>query len=97
MQTQYSIAEARNKFAALIRKVEESEKPVQVTRRGQPVAVILSAEEYKRLLAQQKKRDFWQAYEAWRQEWQHEILDQDIDPFADVRDRSPGREVDLWD
>ncbi|WP_420630696.1 type II toxin-antitoxin system Phd/YefM family antitoxin [Candidatus Leptofilum sp.] len=58
MATTYSIAEARNQFAALVRDAEESKQPVQVTRRGQPVAVILSAEEYGRLLANQSKRDF---------------------------------------
>ena len=42
MNTTYSIAEARNQFADLIHKVEEKGEPVQVTRRGEPVAVILS-------------------------------------------------------
>ena len=96
MQTHYSIAEARNQFAALIRKVEESEKPVQVTRRGQPVAVILSAEEYKRLLAQQKKRDFWQDYQAYQKAWQDEPMDIEGNIWEGIRDKSPGREENPW-
>ncbi len=96
MQTQYSIAEARNQFAALIRKVEESENSVQVTRRGRPVAVILSAEEYTRLLAQQKKRNFWQEYLKFREEWQDELMDIDGDIWEGLRDKSPGREENPW-
>ncbi|MCB8944054.1 MAG: type II toxin-antitoxin system Phd/YefM family antitoxin [Ardenticatenaceae bacterium] len=95
-ETTYSIAEARNQFAAIVRDAEETNRPVQVTRRGQPVAVILSAEEYGRLLKQREKRDFWQAYLDWREEWQVDEWDDTDDPFADVRDKSPGREIDLW-
>ncbi|MCA9949183.1 MAG: type II toxin-antitoxin system Phd/YefM family antitoxin [Anaerolineales bacterium] len=96
MQTQYSIAEARNQFAALIRKVEESENSVQVTRRGQPVAVILSSEEYQRLLTQQKKPDFWQAYLKFKEEWQDEPMDIEDDIWEGLRDKSPGREENPW-
>ncbi|MBE2201578.1 MAG: type II toxin-antitoxin system Phd/YefM family antitoxin [Anaerolinea sp.] len=93
-----SIADARNQFAALIRQVEDEHMRVQVTRRGEPVAVILSQNEYEDLLAQRPKRDFWTAYQQWRQEWDVETWDEDenFDPFADVRDRSPGREVNPW-
>ena len=98
MTTTHSIAEARNQFAALIRNAEENHQPVQVTRRGQPVAVILSAKEYARLLANQLERNFWTAYQDWRQKWN--ISDLDIDPeeiWGDVReqttapDRDPGQ------
>lgn len=95
-ETSYSIAEARNQFAAIVRDAEETNQPVQVTRRGQPVAVILSAEEYGRLLKQRKKQNFWQSYLEWRKEWQVDDWEETDDPFADVRDQSPGREIDLW-
>lgn len=97
MATSYSIAEARDQFAALVRDAEESNRPVQVTRRGQPVAVILSAEEYARLLANQPERDFWAAYEKWRQKWQ--VSDLDMDPeeiWGDVRERTPVPDIDPW-
>jgi prevent-host-death family protein len=97
MATSYSIAEARNQFAALVRDAEESNRPVEVTRRGQPVAVILSAEEYARLLANQPERDFWAAYEEWRQKWQ--VPDLDMDPeeiWGDVRERTPAPDVNPW-
>ena len=94
--TTYSIADARNKFTALIRDVEKTARPVEITRRGEPVVVILSTEEYARLLGQQKKQGFWQAYMDWRDKWQVDEWEEESDPFADVRDQSPGREIDLW-
>ncbi len=45
-------------------------------------------------LAQTDKADFWTAYLAFRQQYQ--LGDLALDPdtiFADVRDRSPGRDV----
>ena len=97
MQNSYSVAEARDQFAALIHQVEAEKKPVQVTRRGEFVAVILAQSEYERLVAQQTKPDFWQAYLVWREEWGVDEWADEPDPFADVRDRTPGREVNLWD
>ena len=96
MTIKYSIAEARNQFAALIREVGERHEAVQVTRHGAPVAVILSHDDYERLLAGRITQDFWQSYEAWRREWQVAEWEDEADPFEDVRDRSPGREVDLF-
>lgn len=97
MAASYSIAEARDQFAALVRDAEESNQPVQVTRRGRPVAVILSAEEYARLLANQPERDFWTACEEWRQKGQ--VSELDIDPeeiWGDVRERTPAPDTDPW-
>ena len=97
MATSYSIAKARNQFAALVRDAEESNQPVQVTRRGQPVAVILSAQEYARLLANQPERDFWAAYQEWRQKWHAAELDLDPDAiWGDVRDQTPAPNSDPW-
>ena len=96
MTTTYSIAEARNQFTTLIRKVEERHEAVQVTRHGAPVAVILSHEDYERLMADRTTRDFWQSYERWRREWQVSDWDEEADPFVDLRDRSPCREVIMW-
>ncbi len=41
------IAEAHNKLSALLKKVQKS--PIVLTRRGKPVGVLLSPEEYDRL------------------------------------------------
>jgi prevent-host-death family protein len=97
MTTTYSIAEARNQFAALIRDAEKSKEPVQVTRRGQPVAVILSAAEYARLLENQPERDFWAAYQEWRQRWHASELDMDPEEiWGDVREQTPVPDRDPW-
>ena len=96
--TTYSIAEARDKFAALIHQVETGTEPVRVTRRGEPVAVILSLEVYERLAGPPAPhKDFWESYQAWRERWGVEAWDDEFDPFADVRDKAyTGPEVELW-
>jgi prevent-host-death family protein len=97
-QTSYSIVEARNQFTVLVRDVEKTAKPVEVTRRGKPVVVILSTEEYIRLMNNQPKRDFWTAYQQWRQKWHVDELGIDPDEiWGDVRDRTPVPDSDLWD
>jgi antitoxin Phd len=44
MLEQYSIAKARNHFTSLVRAVER-ESATELTRRGKPVAVMLSIQE----------------------------------------------------
>ncbi len=91
MLKSYSIAEARNHFTEIVHKVEQ-EATIELTRRGKPVAFLLSAQEYERL--QKGRTDFWRAYLAFRERYQLDELDIDVDNiFANVRDRSPGRDV----
>jgi len=90
MLKQYSIAKARDHFTSLVRTVER-ESAVELTRRGKPVAVILSIQEYKRLSAGQAS--FWEAYSAFREQVNLEELGIEPDTFAGLRDRSHGREV----
>lgn len=92
MRKSYSIAEARDRFTSLIRKVEE-DTTVELTRRGKPVAIIMSVQQYQQLKAGQ--RGFWQAYESFRS--RHDLQALDIQPeiFSDIRESDPGREVDL--
>lgn len=90
---QYSIAQARDQLTQLVHQAEEG-GPVELTRRGKRVAVILSAEEYDRLSSQ--KGDFGKSLAAFRESLELEKLDIDPDEvFKDVRDRSLGREVVL--
>lgn len=91
MPREFSIADARNQLPALVHSVE-SGPPVRLTRRGKPVAVLVSVEEYERLRPQGP--DLWQAIEAFRQ--RTDLTDLDVDEiFGGVRDRSPGRQVEL--
>lgn len=90
---QYSIAQARDQLTQLVHQAEQG-KPVELTRRGKRVAVILSAEEYDRLCP--SKPDFWTSLVKFRERLVEENIDIDPDEvFKDVRDRSPGRDVNL--
>ena len=88
-QRKLSIAETRKNLAAVVRSVEKGEV-VEVTRRGEPVAVLLSAKEYEGLT--RGAGDFWGAIRAFRESVDLEALHLD-DVYRDVRDRSPGRKV----
>jgi prevent-host-death family protein len=70
----------------------EHGKPAHITRRGRAVAVVMSADDYRRLSV--GSTDLWSAIEAFRQS--HDLDDLDVDEvFAGVRDRTIGREVVL--
>jgi prevent-host-death family protein len=92
MMPTYSVAEARNRFAEIVHELERVGR-VEVTRRGQRVAVLISVEEYERLCTD--RTSFWTAYTAFRESY--DPAQQKIGPevFEGVRDRSEGREVDL--
>jgi prevent-host-death family protein len=92
MAKKYTIAEARHNLAALVHDLEKRDR-IELTRRGEPVAVLLSMRAYQRLA--EPKQSFWEAYQAFRAEFPVEDLDIQPDIFTEGRDRSPGREVDL--
>lgn len=92
MKDWYSVAEARNHLAALVHDTERGE-PVKITRRGGPVAVLLSERDYERLSG--RRRGFWEALEAFRASVAPEDLEGLAEALEDVRDRSPGRDAAL--
>jgi prevent-host-death family protein len=92
MNKSVSIAEARHDLAALVHELERKPR-IELTRRGQPVAVLLSIREYNRLRA--AKQDFWEAYLAFRKRNNLEKLDIEPEIWDGVRDKSPGREVEF--
>jgi prevent-host-death family protein len=87
----YSIVEARNHFTALLRDAETS-SAIEITRHGEPVAVIISWQEYQRLSA---PKDFWETYNSFRQVFDFATLAIEPEIFEGLRDSSSGREVDL--
>lgn len=91
--TQASIAEAKNNLPRLVQQAEAGE-PVSITRRGQPVAVLLSAVAYQRLLSPRPVLgDFLRD---WRQQMRDAATGfPDDDTFAGLRDNHPGRPADL--
>lgn len=88
--SQVSIAEAKNTLTRLIYEAERGEA-VHITRRGKPVAVLVSEAAYERLKAGVQKKDVWQAIQEWRAQarfdWP-ELTPEEVDSW---RDRSPGR------
>lgn len=90
MAKQYSIAEARDHLTGIVHEVEK-DGPIELTRRGKPVAAIVSIEDYRRLSP--KRLSFSEAYEKFRQSPDFEPIDVD-EVYAGVRDKSPGREFE---
>ncbi len=87
----YSIAVARSRLAAIVDEAEAGGE-VELTRRGQPVAVVVSRRELDRLRG--RGRDFREAYQAFR----GRCSPADFGPGREIagpRDRSPGRNVSL--
>ena len=85
---QTSIAGARDRLASLVHEVEDG-TPVEITRRGRPVAVLLSYHEYQRLLGEGPS--FWDAMMAWRSSI-HADDAQTLGIEPDFpRDQTPGR------
>ena len=93
MQKKYSIAETRDNLASLVHDLERIDK-IEITRRGKSVAVLISIQEYERL--QSRQSNFWDAYQSFIKDT--DLTETDIDPdevFADLREKSPGREIKL--
>lgn len=92
MSRRYSIAEARHDLAAIVHELEGRDF-IELTRRGEPVAVMLSLREYRRLVAGRDR--FWDAYRAFRENVDLARLGIEPEVFEGVRDPSPGRETRL--
>ncbi|MXW38953.1 MAG: type II toxin-antitoxin system Phd/YefM family antitoxin [Acidobacteria bacterium] len=85
-----SVAEARRNLPRLIRAAEDG-RTVEITRRGEPVAVLVSSQRFAQLGP--KRPGFMEAYRAFLRNTDLTALDLDPDKiFAGVRDRSPGRD-----
>jgi prevent-host-death family protein len=63
-----SIAQAKDSLTELLYEAEEG-RPIQVTRRGKAVAVLLSEADYARLRALAPAPDFG----AWAQQWRSRL------------------------
>ena len=97
MLKRYSIAEARDRLARIAHDAEKGES-VELTRRGKPVAVLISVHDYQRLNGVAEltgKGGFWEALCRFRREHNLEALDIGPEIFPGPRDRSVGRKVKL--
>lgn len=90
MMRRYSIAEARNHFAEIVHDLKHVAR-VEVTRRGRPVAILISVEEFEMLRS--GNITFTNAYETFCNKF--DLAKEGIEPsiFESLRDPSPGREM----
>ena len=86
MENLYSVAYARDNLARLLHEAEEGTL-VKITRRGKPVAVVLSVRDYERL---RSSPGLLSAYEKWRNAWGDDIEEFSADG---LRDTGAGRDV----
>jgi len=85
------LSQARANLADTLRSVEIGTEPALISRRGEPAAVLMSIAQFRRLSG--ASRNFAELLDGWRQHH----LDGDApvdDPWVDVRDPSPGRDVE---
>ena len=87
---QVSIADAENALTTLIQRAESGEA-VHITRRGTPVAVLVSESQYERL-GVHAPRNCWQAIEEWRSKATFDWPDLPDEAVDGWRDRSPSRD-----
>lgn len=73
----------------LLREVEGGE-PVEITRRGEPVAVVISIEAYRAM--QRARPTLYEAVMAWRAET--EVEEPPEDWLRDVRAKDSGRDFE---
>jgi prevent-host-death family protein len=92
MHRKYSIAEARAQLLSLVDAVSGG-RPVELTRRGQPVAVLLSIQTFARL--REERTDFRHAYEAFTSRYSLAEIGWEPNEIVSPRDREGGRRVAL--
>lgn len=85
MERTCSIAEARDDLSSIVREAE-SGKPVTLARRGQPVAVIVSAREYSRIAG--RRQTVAEVVDRFRAEHKAALDDTE---WLHPRDPAPGR------
>jgi prevent-host-death family protein len=92
MARRYSIAEARSRLPTIVDQAESGVE-VELTRRGQPVAVVVSRREFERLRG--KRQHFRDAYRRFLQKHALEEIGVEKRFAASIRDKTSGRKVFL--
>ena len=92
MSRRYSIAEARSRLPSIVDEAESGIE-VELTRRGQPVAVLVSLREFERLRG--KRQHFSNAYRKFLERHSPEEIGVEGDFAVSTRDRTVGRKVSL--
>lgn len=92
MAKTYSVADARAHLPDILDDVEAG-KEIQLTRRGRPVAIVLSPEKYEAL--RREHSNFGSAYRAFVDRYTLDEVGLEPGFFDSTRDRETGRRVKL--
>jgi prevent-host-death family protein len=92
MSPRYSIAEARSRLPTIVDQAEAG-REIELTRRGKPVAVVVSCQAIERLRG--RRRHFGEAYRAFLGRHSLQEIGLDDDLSASTRDKTQGRKVAL--
>jgi len=92
MPKKYSIAEARSNLPKIVDQAEAGAE-VELTRRGKPVAVIISHRQLERLRSERPR--FADVYKAFLRKHTLKDVGVEDDVFQAARERGTGRKVSL--
>ena len=92
MTQKYSVAEARSSLPAIIDQAEAGLN-VELTRRGKPVAVVVSLRQFERLRSDRPR--FGDVYRDFLKKYSLAEIGLDDDFVASGREKGTGREVSL--
>jgi prevent-host-death family protein len=92
MPKRYSIADARSNLPSIIDEAEAGEE-IELTRRGKPVAAIVSLRELERLRG--ARSVFSEAYRRFLKSHSLRVIGIEAGFFESTRDRESGRKVSL--
>ena len=92
MTRKYSIAEARSSLPAIVNEAEAG-AGIELTRRGKPVAIVVSVRQFERLRGDRPR--FGDLYARFLETYLLPEVGLDDDFAASVRERSVGRLVRL--
>jgi len=92
MSHRYSIAEARASLPTIIDQAEAGLE-IELTRRGKPVAVVVSFREFERLRADRPR--FGDVYRSFLKKHPLDQVGLEDDVVASTREKGVGREVSL--
>jgi len=97
MERKMSATEARIHFGELMRDVVERQEPVVVERGGKPHVVVISVDEYERLMATQEDQEDWRELVSQaREQVRADLGDRELaPPEAMVREMREERDEQL--
>ena len=92
MSHRYSIAEARSRLPTIVDEAEAG-REIELTRRGRPVAVVVSLQAFERLRG--NRRQFSEAYRAFLEQHSLDEIGLEDNFSIATRDKTEGRNVIL--